>query len=89
MKKMFFRDCEGCRIHDGQRVYFFGEFPAKQKILDETMYKKYGVKHPREGIVLIEGNKLCFVTTIHGKMQATGLYWELDGEPCYDLIIIK
>ena len=84
-----FTDTFGRTIKDGARVYFCGEFPAEQKILDYTFYNLYGVKHPREGVVFIEGDKMFFATVIKGKMQPTGLYWELDGERCYDLTLIR
>jgi hypothetical protein len=87
MKKQF-RDAEGRVIRDGARVYFTGEFPKEQKVLDEALYNKYGVKHPREGVVFIVDNKLGFATHVNGKMQATGLCWELDGERCHDLVVI-
>ena len=74
-----FTDMHGRTICDGAEIYYNGQFPAQ---IPTT-------KRIRNGIAIIEGNKLVFAVNINGKLQGIGLYWELDGEPCYDLIITE
>lgn len=78
MQKQF-TDMHGRPICDGAEIYFNGRFP------DEIPTKK----RIRDGIAIIEGDKLVFAVNIKNKFQGIGLYWELDGEPCYDLIITE
>ena len=74
-----FTDMHGRPISDGMEVYFNGQFPAQIP----------AKKRIRDGIAIIEDNKLVFAANIKNKLQSIGLYWELDGEPCYDLIIVE
>lgn len=74
-----FTDMHGRTICDGAEVYFNGRFP------DEIPTKK----RIRNGIAIIDGDKLVFAVNIKNKLQGIGLYWELDNEPCYDLIITE
>jgi hypothetical protein len=72
-----FTDMHSRTIHDGAEVYYNGQFhiqiPTENRI--------------RNGIAIIDGDKLVFAANINGQLQGIGLYWELDGEPCYDLVI--
>lgn len=74
-----FTDMHGRTICDGAEVYFNGQFPVQ--VPEE--------KHIRNGIAIIDGDKLVFAVIINNQLQGIGLYWELDGEPCYDLIITE
>ena len=74
-----FTDMHGRTICDGAEIYYNGEFPAQIPMK----------KRIRNGIAIIEGDKLVFAVNIKNKLQGIGLYWELDGEPCYDLIITE
>lgn len=76
---MKFIDTHGNIICDGQQVYFNGRFPDQ---IPTT-------KRIRNGIAIIDGDKLVFAVNINNQLQGIGLYWELDGEPCYDLIITE
>lgn len=78
MQKQF-TDMHGRPICDGAEIYFNGTFPA------EVPMKK----RIRDGIAIIEGDKLVFAVIIRNKLQGIGLYWELDGKPCYDLILTE
>lgn len=72
-----FTDMHGRTICDGAEVYYNGQFPAQ--IPTE--------KRIRNGIAIIDGDTLVFAVYINNQLQGIGLYWELDGEPCYDLVI--
>lgn len=74
-----FTDMHSRTICDGAEVYYTGVFPAQ--IPTE--------KHIRSGIAIIDGDKLVFAVNINNQLQGIGLYWEFDGEPCYDLIITE
>jgi hypothetical protein len=74
-----FTDMHGRTICDGAEIYYNGRFP------DEIPTKK----HIRNGIAIIDGDKLVFAVVIRNKLQGIGLYWELDDEPCHDLIITE
>ena len=88
MKTMFTDACNR-PIYDMAQVYYNGKFPAESPILDERMYNAVGDKHSRRGMVIIKGDTLIFITNVNGKVRSTGLYWEFDGEPCYDLILVE
>ncbi len=81
-----FTDTDERLIFNGAEIYFKGQFPDSMPILDEDIYAQNGDKHSRFGVAIIEGDTLKFGTYIDGKLWTTGLTWELDGEPCYDLI---
>ena len=85
MQKLF-TDANGKIIFDGAQVFFKGAFPDSMPVLDEDIYAQNGDKHSRFGIAIVEGDTMKFGTYIDGKLWATGLTWELDGEPCHDLI---
>lgn len=89
MSKIKFKDAYGRTIHDGSKVYFSGDFPNSMPVFEPEYYARYGVKHARQGWVHIINNMLVFVTTVGRNIVQTGLTWELDGEPCYDLVVIK
>lgn len=89
MSKVKFKDAYGRTIRDGSKVYFAGDFPDAMPVFEPEYYARYGVKHARPGWVHIVNNMLVFVTTVGRKVVQTGLTWELDGEPCYDLVVIK
>lgn len=72
-----FTDKFNKEIKDGMPVYFDGRFPSE--IPTE--------KRVRNGIAIIDGDKLVFAAYINNQLQGIGLYWDLDGEPCYDLIL--
>lgn len=72
-----FTDMHGRIICDGAEVYFNGAFPNEVP----------PTKHIRDGIAIIEGDKLVFAVYINDQLQGIGLYWDFDNEPCYDLII--
>lgn len=74
-----FTDMHGRPICDGAEVYYNGDFPS------EIPTKK----RIRNGIAIIDGDKLVFAVVIRNKLQGIGLYWELDGEPCHDLILTE
>lgn len=74
-----FTDKNGRTICDGAEIYYTGAFPAQ--IPTE--------KHIRNGLAIIDGDKLVFAVNINEQLQGIGLYWELDGEPCYDLIVTE
>lgn len=74
-----FTDMHGRTICDGAEIYYNGQFP------DEIPTKK----RIRNGIAIIDGDKLVFAVVIRNKLQGIGLYWELDGEPCHDLILTE
>lgn len=74
-----FTDMYGRSICDGAEIYYNGQFPAQ-------MPEEYRI---RGGIAIIDGDKLVFAVVIKNKLQGIGLYWELDGEPCYDLILTE
>ena len=78
MNKLF-TDLHERTICDGVEIYFNGRFP------DEIPTEK----RIRNGIAIIDGDKLVFAVIINNQLQGIGLYWELDGEPCYDLIITE
>lgn len=83
-----FVDANGHTIRDGAKVYFSGEFPEKMPIFEPEYYSRYGVKHARQGWVHIVNCTLVFVTMIGGKLMQTGLSWDFDGKPCYDLVVL-
>lgn len=72
-----FTDMYGRTICDGAKIYYNGCFPEKMPM----------EKRIREGIAIIDGDNLVFCTNINGQLRGVGLYWELDGEPCYDLTV--
>ena len=74
-----FTDMHERTICDGAVIYFNGQFPAQMPT----------EKRIRNGIAIIDSNKLVFAVNINNQLQGIGLYWELDGEPCYDLIITE
>lgn len=74
-----FTDLHGRTICDGAEVYFNGQFPAQIP----------AEKRIRNGIAIIEGNKLVFAVIINDQLQGIGLYWDFDSEPCYDLVITE
>lgn len=74
-----FTDANGRIIRDGVEVYFNGAFPSKMP----------EAKRIRNGIAIIDGDKLVLAANIDNQLQGIGLYWELDGEPCYDLVIVE
>lgn len=74
-----FTDMHNRPICDGVEIYFNGQFPAQVPT----------EKRIRNGIAIIDGDKLVFAVYINNQLQGIGLYWELDGEPCYDLIITE
>lgn len=74
-----FTDMHSRTIYDGAEVYYNGDFPAQ--IPTE--------KRIRNGIAIIDGDKLVFAVNINGQLQGVGLYWDFDNEPCYDLIITE
>lgn len=78
MQKLF-TDAHGCTICDGAPIYFNGDFPSQ--IPTE--------KRIRNGIAIIDGDKLVFAVNINNQLQGIGLYWDFDNEPCYDLIITE
>lgn len=73
-----FTDMHNHVIHDGAEIYFNGRFP------DEVPTEK----RIRNGIAILDGDHLVFAVNINNQLQGIGLYWEFDGEPCYDLNII-
>lgn len=85
MKKTGFVDANNRPIRNGSRVYFSGIFPKSMPIFEQWMYDRYNIKHPREGIALFHNNQLVFATYIKGQLMTTGLTWEQDGKPCFDL----
>jgi hypothetical protein len=87
--KATFTDACGRPIYDLAQVYFKGDFPTEMPVFDEKMYNAIGDKHSRRGMVIIRDKMLVFITNVNGRVQSTGLSWELDGEPCYDLILIE
>lgn len=89
MSKVKFVDANGRTICDGDKVYFNGSFPDNMPVLEPDYYARYGVKHARQGWVSIANDILVFVTMVKGELIKTGLYWDFDGEPCYDLVVIK
>ena len=74
-----FTDMHGRIICDGAQIYFNGEFPSEVPTY----------KHIRDGIAIIEDNKLVFAVVINNQLQSIGLYWDFDNEPCYDLILTE
>lgn len=74
-----FTDMHGRPICDGVEIYFNGQFPVQ--IPTE--------KRIRNGIAIIDGDKLVFAVNINNQLQGIGLYWDFDNEPCYDLIITE
>ena len=73
-----FTDMHGRTICDGAEVLYNGRFPSK---IPET-------KRIRKGIAIIDGDKLVYAVDINNQLQGIGLYWDFDGEPCHDLILI-
>lgn len=74
-----FTDMHGRSICDGAEIYFNGRFP------DEIPT----IKRMRDGVAIIDGDKLIFAVIINDQLQGIGLYWELDNEPCHDLILTE
>ena len=72
-----FTDMHGRTICDGAEIYFNGQFPAQ--VPEESRI--------RNGIAIIEDDKLVFAVIINDQLHGIGLYWEFDNEPCYDLTI--
>lgn len=72
-----FKDMHGRTICDGAHVYFTGQFPAQ--VPEESRI--------RNGIAIIDGDKLVLAVIINEQLRSIGLYWDFDNEPCYDLII--
>jgi hypothetical protein len=72
-----FTDLHGRTICDGAEIYYNGRFPSE---IPTT-------KRIRDGIAIIDGNKLVFAVNINNQLQGIGLYWEFDNKPCYDLIL--
>ena len=74
-----FTDAFGSIITDGARCMFGGEFP-------EQMPAEKCVRH---GMVKIMNGQLKFFIPIDGGWLSSGLYWDYDGEPCYDLVALE
>lgn len=74
-----FTDIHGHTICDGAKVYFNGRFSDQVPT----------TKRIRNGIAIIDGDKLVFAVFINNQLQGIGLYWDFDNEPCYDLIITE
>lgn len=74
-----FTDAFGHIIQNGAKVKFEGSFPEKMP----------NEKRIRHGIVQIIDGLLVLFVLIGETFCSSGLYWELDGEPCYDLIVLK
>lgn len=79
MAKSNFVDAHGRTITNNANVYFEGKFP-------ESMPAEKRIRH---GIVQIIDGILVFFVFINERWRSNGLYWELDGEPCYDIIVLK
>lgn len=66
-------------IYNGATLYYEGEFP--KSTLPERQI--------RYGVAVIQDGFLHFAINDNGILRETGLYWEFDGKPCYDLMIIE
>lgn len=71
-----FTNAFGSPIREGQLIQFMGAFFDK---MPQSRRTRLGYAH-------IVDNMLYFVAWVDGVLRPTGLYWELDGEPCYDLV---
>jgi hypothetical protein len=89
MSKVKFVDANGRTIRSGAMVYFNGEFPKEMPIFEPEYYERYGVKHARKGWARYINGQLVFLTRVKGVLMQTGLSWDFDGEPCYDLVVLK
>lgn len=74
-----FTDMHGRTIYDGSQIHYTGTFP-------ENMPPERQI---RDGIALIRNGFLNLAVIDNNILRGTGLYWELDGEPCYDLIVTE
>jgi hypothetical protein len=75
-----FTDMHGRPICDGAEIHYTGTFPAG------TIPER----QVRNGIAVIKDGFLNFAILDNKHiLRGTGLYWEFDDEPCYDLILIE
>lgn len=72
-----FTDTHNRPICDGAQVHFIGDFPSQVPTENRI----------RDGIAIIDGDKLVFAVFINNHLQGIGLYWDFDNEPCYDLTL--
>ncbi len=86
MKKAIFVDANGMPIRNGSCIYFLGTFP---KSMPKWSLNGHDIRQFRKGIALIRNNELLFALRSNGTLITTGLTWEQDGEPCYDLRVIS